>query len=298
MPKALVTGASSFVGKRLTRTLKEHGYDIAATARTMDAPLRESLEDMGADISLGDLRNPNTLDRLRQPFDVIIHVAARSSALGVDFTALLEDNIVATQTLATFATSVSCNHLIGLSTVSVHGDVAGPTLSVETGFVNPSAYGITKRVGELVLAEASRHMRVSLVRLPSIIGLGAHRHWLAGMVDRCLRGEKIEIAGPMNMFNNTVHIQDLCNFLAEIAGKAGPAGAAFPIASTHPLAISEIARLIVDETGNRSEIVEKLDAPSSFVIDDSFARGTFGYESMSTTSAICQYVRAEITAAR
>ncbi len=278
-------------------TLKEYGHDLSVTARSMDALQMDVLDKLDVDISVGDLRDPRTLSSLRRPIDAIIHAAARYTAPAGDFTALVEDNIVATQAVLAFAKSGSCKQLIALSTVSVHGNVPTSTLSWESGYLNPSAYGISKRVSELILADAWAHMPVAIIRLPGVIGLGAHRHWLAGIVGRSIRGEPIEIAGPMNLFNNTVHLEDLCHFLAKIVGNAAQSSEPFPIASTHPLTISEIATIIVRETGNKSEIVEKSASRAHFVIDDAFARQILGYESMSTTEAIITYVRSEFTAA-
>jgi nucleoside-diphosphate-sugar epimerase len=294
--RVLITGGDSFVGRNLTRTLLASGFEVAVTARSMPPLRRVELENSGVEIAIGDLLDSNTLETLRTRPSVIIHAAARSTPYQGAFGGFLNDNILVTRNLVSFAKRVSCTHLIGLSTVSVHGDVSTPNLSHDGGFVNPSPYGLSKRVGELLMTDVEASMRVSVVRLPSVIGLGAHRHWLAQVVARGIRGQVLEISGPLNLFNNTVHVDDLCNFLARISILTDPERMCFPLASAHPITIEDVLKIVLDHTGNRSQILEIERVGESFVIDDSLARQSLGYTSASTEGAITNYVKAEVEA--
>ena len=104
--KALVTGASGFVGGAVFRRLRELGWDVmGAGRRPLDEPGYVSL----------DLSRPFELDF--HP-DVVIHAAARSSPWGrrSEFEA---QNVTATRRVVDFCATHGRPHLIYISTAAV-----------------------------------------------------------------------------------------------------------------------------------------------------------------------------------
>jgi nucleoside-diphosphate-sugar epimerase len=75
MKKALVTGATGFIGARLCKELKKAGWEI----RVLALP-GEDISHIADDISevvFGDITDPKTLEGIGNDIDVVLHLAAR-----------------------------------------------------------------------------------------------------------------------------------------------------------------------------------------------------------------------------
>jgi nucleoside-diphosphate-sugar epimerase len=72
--KVLVTGATGFVGSYLVRSLLQRGHRVRILARSPEraAPLR----DAGAEVCLGDLGIPSTLEGIASDTDAVFHLGS------------------------------------------------------------------------------------------------------------------------------------------------------------------------------------------------------------------------------
>src|SRR5207247_6321073 len=123
------------------------------------------------DLFQGDLGGIRTL---QGPFDAVVHTAATSPADGVSAARMARDNVDATLALLDIAEEWQCRAFVLFSSLSVSGKVAGPVLDEPSPIVNPDAYGATKRIGEILLAERAANLPGLALRLPGVIGPGAH----------------------------------------------------------------------------------------------------------------------------
>lgn len=80
MTKALVTGATGFLGQHTVRRLVKLGWEVYGQGRNPE--LGRRLEKEGAVFLPGDLRNAETADRACQGMDFVFHCAALSSPWG------------------------------------------------------------------------------------------------------------------------------------------------------------------------------------------------------------------------
>jgi NADH dehydrogenase len=80
----LVVGATGQLGGSIARTLLSTGREVRVLARTGSAS--ESLEAAGADVSLGDLKSPATLDDACDGVDVVVTTANSARREGADNT--------------------------------------------------------------------------------------------------------------------------------------------------------------------------------------------------------------------
>ena len=72
--KALVTGATGFVGSAVARKLLAAGHDVRALVRA--ASDRRNLDDIAVEVVIGDLRGPASLAAALAGCDALFHVAA------------------------------------------------------------------------------------------------------------------------------------------------------------------------------------------------------------------------------
>jgi uncharacterized protein YbjT (DUF2867 family) len=78
--KALVTGATGFIGGRLARALLADGHEVRCLAR--DASRAKDLEDEGAEVHEGDVLDPPTLDGIGDGVSIayyLVHSMGRGS---------------------------------------------------------------------------------------------------------------------------------------------------------------------------------------------------------------------------
>ena len=115
-PAIFITGATGFLGRRLTEQLIKQGSRVRALARPSSNI--SMLENMGAEIHIGDVRDFKTLAPALEKVAVIVHAAADTSgdALGGQST-----TVQGTQNVIDAANKCGVRQLIYLSSCSVYG---------------------------------------------------------------------------------------------------------------------------------------------------------------------------------
>jgi len=73
MAKYFVTGATGFIGGRVTRQLVDAGHDVVAIARNPESA--RDLESIGVDVRRGDITNPDSLRGPMAGVDGVFHIA-------------------------------------------------------------------------------------------------------------------------------------------------------------------------------------------------------------------------------
>jgi UDP-glucose 4-epimerase len=153
--KALVTGASGFIGSHLTRRLVADGHEVHALTSAVSSVYPVRLLDLRGSIALheGSLDDRSAMDAVvgaSRP-DVVFHLGAYTH-VGKSWTRVdecIDVNIQGTVNLlqALDAAGWPASRFVFTSTSEVYGDVNVPF--VEDGPVNPiSPYSVSKYAGE------------------------------------------------------------------------------------------------------------------------------------------------------
>ena len=95
--KALVTGASGFIGGNLVRELVRQGVEVRALVR--NGHNNKGLAELGLEVRLGDLCREDSLDAAVAGCEVVFHVAAQYSLWVPDVKAMYETNVGGTRRL-------------------------------------------------------------------------------------------------------------------------------------------------------------------------------------------------------
>jgi nucleoside-diphosphate-sugar epimerase len=163
--RALVTGATGFVGSHLTETLRRHGDEVTALARS--ARKAELLAPLGVRVVPGDLHDAGALTRAVEGQDVIYHVAGVVAARNeADFLAANRDG---TANLVAAAERVGGPRLVLVSSMAAVGPSARG--QPHRGDESPrpvTAYGRSKLAAEGVVTASS--LPWSIVRPPMVYG--------------------------------------------------------------------------------------------------------------------------------
>ena len=271
----LVTGSNGFIGSQMVRKLDAAGLHVTATYRNRN----DYNECFSSDVDFCqlDLCEATQLDRLPNSIDVIVHVAATLPVPGVSTMRLVLDNIVATKNIIDYALRIKVARFIYLSSISIHGVINEAEVNEKTSIVNPDIYGLTKLVGEHLLYETSKTLPCISLRLPGVLGFGAHHNWLSQLTTKIKNNDPIIIYNPDDFFNNAVHINDLGVFVLHLISLKWHGFQAMPLAAAGKITIRSAVECLIKKIGSSSTYSIQPENKKSFTIDSSYAIDRFSY---------------------
>lgn len=169
----LVTGATGYIGSRLTRRLLSAGQ-APVRAFVRDRSQAHELERLGAQIAVGDLTDPASLATAVEGVVRIYHTAAC-----VDEQAskaeLWSVNVEGTENLVAAALAAKRPHLIHLSSCAVYGSVQLLGIDEQTPIrMGASPYHDSKVAAEQVVwSAADRGLPITIARPSQVYGPGS-----------------------------------------------------------------------------------------------------------------------------
>jgi dihydroflavonol-4-reductase len=117
--KAFVTGATGFVGSHVAQVLAEQGADLRLLVRTGSDP--KNIQQLNADRVVGDLCDPESIDRAVAGCDVVFHVAADYRLWVRDPAQMYRANVEGTRTILQAARKNRVRRVVYTSSVATMG---------------------------------------------------------------------------------------------------------------------------------------------------------------------------------
>ena len=246
---AFVTGATGFIGTRLTKKLIESGTKVTCLVRQQSNI--QTLKNLGCEFVYGDLRNETlTLPGLER-CDTLFHVAAMKNAANPKD--MLAINPCATRNLFEAVLQSSATpRVVHVSSLAACGPSTKHRPTVETDRAAPvSYYGRSKLESERIASTYADRLPISIVRPPIVMGQGDSNglkmfklieqfnyHLIPGLKDRQY---------------SAIHVDDLVNALICVAkqgkpissaGESDPSATGIYFASTEQLSYADLGRNI------------------------------------------------------
>jgi nucleoside-diphosphate-sugar epimerase len=289
MPRALVTGATGFVGRALTARLLAEGWDVAALVRD-PARLPAGVAGITA-----DLARVETLE-VAEPYDVVFHTAAQMTASisGADY---LAQNGVATAALLETARAIGVRRFVYLSGATVIGHPSSLPITEDHPVVPITPYLLGKLAGEFAsrIAQTPDFSTVSL-RVSSPYGPGMNRATvLPAFVARGLAGETIQWQGSGSRAQDFVHVDDVAAGCLAAATAAAP-GPLYNLASGTATTMRTLAEMIATQTGASAAASGQPDPQDGVRWDISLdrARAELGYDPrISLADGLAAYIASD-----
>jgi dihydroflavonol-4-reductase len=251
MPRALVTGATGFVGSNLAAELIARGWSVRCLVRNLDRAA--ALATLGAELATGSLQDFDSIFRAVADTDVVCHVAGRTAAIRrQDF---FLDNVDGTRSVMKAASEQPTPPtVVFVSSLAAGGpSVTGSPRRESEPSAPVSAYGMSKLAAEQAATEFTDRVPLSIVRPPVVFG-PADRNSLQ-LFKTVLAMRVHLIPGFRAMPMSIVHVADLSAGLIEIAEHgsrvttANPSQGIYYITSCPTITYAEMGRLAARALG-------------------------------------------------
>jgi len=229
-----ITGATGFIGGHLAkRLLVEEGVPVHALARDMGKA--QWLADMGAEITQGDITQPETWSDALQGCQVVYHCAAWVGESGAKKEAWAV-NVDGAQNIVDAAVAAGIKRFIHISTCGVYGSPQAYNIDENTPMcLSGNVYKDSKIFAEEVVFKAYREcgMPVVVARASQVYGPES-KQFTIRPVEVIRSGKMFLIDGGRHMFK-PVYIDNLINGLVLCAKMESAIGEAINLTDGEPV---------------------------------------------------------------
>ncbi len=284
--KALVTGATGFIGSHTADMLLEKGFDVHCTIRKT-SNLRW-LKDKPFKLHEASFSEIESLKKAAEGADYIFHVAGATFAR--NFEDFLRSNRDGTKNLLEAAkqTAPDLKRFLFISSQTV----AGPSQSLEKPKVETDAcfpitsYGKSKKAAEDEVLKYKDIMPVTIVRPPAVIG---PRDTAIFPLFKAVKGGLATLIGIKPKYLSLIHSHDVARGAIEAALSDNTKGKIYFLSSEKFYTWDEIMDMIKNSVGRKK--VFKLKIPHFIVLSAGGMTEFLG--KLSTKPPIFNYEKAQ-----
>jgi nucleoside-diphosphate-sugar epimerase len=212
----LVTGGAGYVGTPLVEELLESGRQV----RVLDVLLHgqediaQRLRDAGAEVIVGDVRDPEARERALTGADAVVHLAAivGDPACARDPELSHEINVEGSRALEADARRLGVEQIVFASTCSNYGRMSDPTVPItEEGQLAPVSLYAEQKVGiEQALLGSTNGMATTCLRFATVYGLAPRMRFDLTVNEFTLwlwSGRELEVFGEQ-FWRPYIHVRD------------------------------------------------------------------------------------------
>ncbi len=271
--RALVTGGAGFIGSNLIKLLLGEGHEVRVLDNLSSGHLVniESLVRSG-DVELirGDVRDSDLVLECGKDVDVVFHMAACVGRQRSIDNPILDSstNLLGTVNVLESMVKNDIGRVVYSSSAAIFGELMSPTIDEGHPQNADSPYGVSKLAAEkMVLAYSGIYPQLTGVCLRYFNIYGENQRFdLYGNVipifaKRIYSGEPITIYGDGEQTRDFVNVRDVAR--ANLAAATGIAKTdVYNLGSGESITINKLARMLVDISGKRTEIIYAPERPA------------------------------------
>jgi UDP-glucose 4-epimerase len=266
----LITGGAGFIGSHLSDLLIEHDHAVHVLddlSTGAIANIRHLKSHPDFEYTIGSAENHSVIAELVDETDIVVHLAA---AVGVTLVVdspvrAIETNVHCTEVVLEHANKKKKKPVLIASTSEVYGKSQALPFredgDMQMGATDKGrwAYACSKAIDEF-LAMAywrERALPTTVVRLFNTVGprqTGSYGMVVPRLVGQALAGEPLTVYGDGRQTRCFCHVADVVQALFHLATEERAYGNVFNVGATTEISILDLADLIIDVTGSRSQI--------------------------------------------
>jgi nucleoside-diphosphate-sugar epimerase len=249
MSTILITGGNGFVGRHLVAALQARGDQVRVLALPKEDASR--LEQRGAEVYRGDIRDPETLRAPVRGVDGVLHLAAMQDVWR-PLDVYRAVNVGGTRNVARAALAAGVRRFVHMSSSSVYGMGHGHPVD-ETFPLTPfnDPYPVTKAEADRAVQRMTEQDGLPgvIIRPDQIFGPGDVLHFGA-MAERMLNGRGFLVGNGDNRMP-FVYVDDVVRGLLLALDHDKAAGNAYNITNDSPLTQRQMLEAIAEDVGAR-----------------------------------------------
>lgn len=244
MPKAIVTGANGFIGRRLCKLLTSKNWQVTACGRSkQDGPWSDFIE--------WDISHDAPVHTSSRSCDTLFHLASKVHALteiGEDLSEYTRINVQGTQRALEFAAKAGAKRFIYFSSVKAMGegnaDYDSQDSINESFACHPTGpYAASKLAAEKLVLAASKCTEGAVIRPCLVYGSNSKGN-LTKMVE-AIRKNRFPPIPEFGNRRSLVHVDDLCHLALACATVPKTLNEVFIAAEPHAYSTREMYELIL-----------------------------------------------------
>lgn len=255
--KVLVTGASGFIGRALTRKLLARGDQVRALVRDRAKLVAAGIEPH--EVVEGDVTDQRCLEHATRDIEIVYSIAGvfRDASLSdSDYRAV---NVDAVRGVHEAASAAGVRRIVHCSTCGIHGSINGKPANEDYPLQPVGIYEETKAEGEQLALSLGRAngLEVTALRPTPVYGPGDTR--LLKLFKLAHRRPVVMI-GPGTADYHLVYIEDLTDAFVLAAHAPEAAGQAFLIGGPEIPSLNDIFRTLAAIEGREQPPTVRLPA--------------------------------------
>jgi|SRR5579883_948676 len=248
--KALVTGGGGFLGGAVVRLLRQRGDSVRSFTRSA----YPWLDEFDVEQTLGDLANPEAVEKAVAECDVVFHVAARAGVWG-RYSDFFDTNVTGTLNVIAACKKLGVRRLVYTSTPSVvHAgkDVAGANESLPYPKHFDAYYSETKAKAEKAVLAANGPELATVSLRPHLI-FGPGDPHLVPRIIAIAKAGKLKRIGSRPVKVDVTYIDNAAQAHLDAADRLDigtqPAGKAYFISNDEPVELWPFIDRVLAEAG-------------------------------------------------
>lgn len=233
--KALITGSTGFIGRKLTEVLLRKGYSVTCTVREFSD--LSPLKNYNVTILKGNLLDNNFLEILPKEIDMVFHLASIRGEKPFPYSLYEKTNVKITKNLLKI---YERSLFIYCSTVGVTG--FGKGMDENSPLRGEGKYHKSKEEAEKL---CKNHKNCIIIRPAITYGAGDRDGFLCKLIN-LIKNKRFLFVGTGKNKIHMVHIDNLAGGFLQIAEK-GKSGETYIIADKTSLSLKEIVEIIEEK---------------------------------------------------
>ena len=261
--RLLVTGGAGFIGSNLVDRLVEEKAEVTVlddlfTGRKGNIQAIDKIE-----FIQGSVTDRQLVNQLIKQYDFVFHLAARNIIVSTQAPELdFEVNSRGTFNILLAARKFGIKRIIYSSSASIYGNPHYLPINEDNNINILNPYAASKFTGEnySFAYHETFNVPVSVVRYSNVFGVRQNPHnpycgVISKFFDAALNGRSIQIHGDGEQTRDFTYVSDTVDATILTALSPKAEGQVFNVGSGKETSINQLAEMINDLCGNRSEIV-------------------------------------------